>query len=382
MASAIARTIVAISAMALFAGAARAQIDQPSLVPSGIDASTARALASARAARMTQLNALLVRLGAHNGRCERVRAADTATIAACQTSGAAVMADLAAYRTALAAYESQVRAAPTFLHTGNGLVGGMGARFGFYSPVGASAEVRARALQSLRDQDRARGERYADQIDVERYNFAIGVANDTRVWDFGTRVLQEQLANGQFTASPNQQAAYDRLRGRQFDELGCHSNGAMTCLAALINGDAQATNVVLYGPQITPESLRMWEQLLTSRRIHSLEILVAQNDVVTPLALLVSPRPTSSEAAATLGAPILHNVDDLARAIRTMTPGAVVRTFACGTIPGTQCHDLERYSDYRRHCPSAPNRAAVPGTRITGNPNSRSLREPPNPVCG
>ena len=340
---------------------------------------------------MAQLNALLARLGAHNARCERVRSDDTATIAACQTSEAAFMADLAAYRLALAAYEAQVRAAPAasasvFRPFGNGLVGGTGARFGYYSPVGASPEVRARARQMLRDQDRVSGRNDAAELDLERYNFAIGVAKDTAVWDLGSRVLLEQLRNGQFTAGPSHQSAYNSLRGRQFDELGCHSNGAMTCLAALMNGDVRADTVVLYGPQITVESVAMWNRLLVHGTITSLRIVVAENDPVPALALLFSPvalsSPQASGIASALTAPLLANVGNLETAIGVMSPRASFSTFSCEARTVAHCHHMARYSDNGRRC-SAPRTpgATVPGTRITGSPGSRPLAEPPVPNC-
>jgi hypothetical protein len=275
-------------------------------------------------------------------------------------------------------------AARIFRPSGSGLVGGLGARFGYYSPVGASPEVRARALQMLRDQDRISGRNDAEAIDLERYNFAIGVAKETAVWE-GSRVLREQLQNGQFTASPNHQSAYNRLRDRQFNELGCHSNGAMTCLAALMNGDVRATNVVLYGPQITVETMAMWNELLTNGDITSLRIVVAENDPVPAFALLYSPGALSTLASplrSALAAPLVFNVRALERAIGIMSPRTVFGTFSCGTLPSEYCHEIARYSDHGRRCRSAQNpSAAGRDMRLSGHPNRRSVADSPSPNC-
>ena len=279
-------------------------------------------------------------------------------------------------------------ATPVFRHSGNGLVGGATWQMGYYSPVGASPRVRARALEMLRDQARRQGVHYDEQIDLERYNFAIGIAKDTTLWrDLSSRVIFEQLRNGQLSTHPDQQNAYNSLVGRQFDELGCHSNGAMTCLAALMNGQVRATNVVLYGPQITVESMAMWNRLLAKGTIKSLEIVVAENDPVPALALLLSPvarsSPQAIALASSLAAPLIFKVGALEKTVGIMSPKAVFSTFSCGTLPSRDCHDMARYSDYRRRCPVALTpKATVPGTRITGSPNSKPLTEPPSPRCG
>src|SRR5437879_12623286 len=59
----------------------------------------------------------------------------------------------------------------------------------------------------------------------------------------------------------------------------------MVCLAALQNQDVRADNVVLYGPQITRESLKMWNYLLQTGQVKSVQIYVNQNDPVPPFSL-------------------------------------------------------------------------------------------------
>lgn len=276
----------------------------------------------------------------------------------------------------------QVAVERVYKHSGNGFIAGTGWQAGYYSPVGASAALKARAREMLRDQARLAGAEY-DQVNLDRYNFVIGVANQTTMWrDLAFRVLFEELRNGQLTAHSKTQQLYNSLRGREFDELGCHSNGAMTCLAALMNRDIKAKDVILYGPQITAESLMLWNRLLSEGRISTLRILVAQNDPITPVAMLLSPLPLSSPYAAVLAAPLLFKVDNLATAIRKISPTATVSTFACGTQPSLACHDLALYMEQRPMCPSGQRaRPLVPGTRITGNRKSQPLREPPTPGC-
>lgn len=235
-----------------------------------------------------------------------------------------------------------------YRHSGNGLIGGTGWQLGYYSPVGASAAVKARAREMVREQAKFAGVAYEESIDFERYNFVIGLAKETVIWkDLASRVVFEQLRIGQATAS--HQAAYASLRERQFDELGCHSNGAMICLAALMNEDVKAGAVVLYGPQITPESLELWNWLLAEKRITSLKIVVAENDPVPPAALIFSPALVASPQAHALAAPLLFKVDRLAGAIRQMSPDATVETFACdASLASLRCHDMGGYSAHMK----------------------------------
>jgi hypothetical protein len=242
--------------------------------------------------------------------------------------------------------------ARSYVHSGNGLVGGTGWQIGYYSPVGASPEMVARARRIVSENARRAGQRYDEQIDFDRYNFAIGIANETDIWrDLASRVLFDQLSSGRFTTRPGYQEAYNSLRGREFDQLGCHSNGAMVCLAALTTQDIKATHVTLYGPQVTAESLALWNRLIESGRIRSLSIAMNANDPVPPISLLSGPSAVGTALAApvvsALAAPLLFNVDTMANAVRLLSPGASVRTFVCGSAPALECHDMRVYSSNR-----------------------------------
>ena len=289
----------------------------------------------------------------------------------------------------------RVPAAPVernYRHSGSGLVGGTGWQLGYYSPVGARPEIREWARRMVREQAEAAqranpgATRYDERIDFDRYNFAIGIGNVP--WfnrDFVDRVFWDQLSNGR--ATPAYQEAYNSLRGRSFDSLGCHSNGAMICLAALRNRDIQAGDVTLYGPQLTPESLLEWNRLVREGSISSLHIVVAQNDPITPASLLFGLLMRGSDATGIVAnTPILFDVGMLTSTLRRLSPDAVVSSFACGGPAYTRisgpfdCHDLRRYSDFRRRCPAPQNGSSVPGTR---NPGARGRRaaEPPSPLC-
>jgi hypothetical protein len=264
----------------------------------------------------------------------------------------------------------------SYRHVGNGLVGGTGWRTGYYVPIGASPEVRARALERLREQSRLAGrvgrDAYEESVDLDLYNFVIGIAASTSEWtDLNQRVRFDQLHNGQ---ASRDQEGYNALKYRRFDELGCHSNGAMICLAALWNHDVRADRVVLYGPQITPESLAMWNELLATHRISSLQIYLNENDPVPPLALLFNTAPTAR--VVWRARPIFFNVQALRQTVQELSPQAELHTFSCGDHPTKDCHSMAVYSA-DRNCADAQ-RAPVPGTRT---PNGQSVLSPPGLQC-
>jgi hypothetical protein len=261
----------------------------------------------------------------------------------------------------------------TYTYVGNGLVGGTGWRTGFYSPVGASAEVRERALMRWREQARLNGGPNDTNVDTARYNFVIGVAASTNFWvDLGSRVAFDQLRNGNFTRGG--QEGYNALKGKRFDELGCHSNGAMICLAALVNRDIAADRVVLYGPQITPESLRLWNGLVQDGKVKSVTMYVNENDPVAPMALLANRSPPADQAV--LAVPMFYRADALRRVIHTIAPRIIVRAYACGTRPDAACHEMARYTA-ARNCDRPPPAAATAGTKVNG----RAAAAPPSPTC-
>jgi len=356
---------------------AGADIEHPSAVPPFIEVGAERSLEAERAGLEARLTALDARLAAHNARCAHVSSTDASEVAACRRSQSTLVPAIASYRAALAAYQARCAAAPRrqYRYVGSGFVGGTTWRTGYYSPIGATAEQRARASEMLRQQSRLAGIPYDEAVDLERYNFVIGVAASTSAWtDLRTRVIFDQLHNGQFT--PDAQTDYNTLKDRQFDELGCHSNGAMVCLAALTNQDVRADRVVLYGPQITPESLAMWNELLASGRIQALDIYMNEHDPV-PAAALLANRAPAEHAARLARAMLFGGVDTTRQTVQEISPQAQIHTFACSASDqiSLDCHSMALYSADRR-CEDAHPTAAS-GTSVRGT----SAQAPPGLQC-
>ena len=259
-----------------------------------------------------------------------------------------------------------------FKPSGNALIGGTTWITGYNVPPGSTPELKKRAAEMLRQQMKLADIPYSEAIDFTRYNFVLGIGASTDAFtDLRKRVLFDNLMAGQATAEL--QSAYSALKGRSFDELGCHSNGAMICLAALENRDIRADRVVLYGPQITPESLRMWESLIKEKRIKSVQIYLHQNDPVPAVSMMFG----ASSVAEGLASVALFKTDVMKWAVHETAPSISVKTFACGgSVPTLDCHDLTSYK-YERGClPTPATKADAPKLPI-GN----GLFEPPPPTC-
>lgn len=269
------------------------------------------------------------------------------------------------------AREHMKMAQERFRPSGNGLIGGTSWIVGYNVPPGSNPTLRARANEMLRQQTALAGIPYNESIDFERFNFVLGIAASTTIFtDLRRRVLFDNLSNGQ--ATPQMQSAYNSLKGRSFDELDCHSNGAMICLAALENSDITADRVVLYGPQITSESLALWQGLIQSRRVRSVQIYINQNDPVPAVAMLFGSG-NALEAGANLP---LFNVNAMGRVISDAAPSIGVKVFSCGgLVPTLDCHDLRVYK-INRGCNRTSSGQTVPGTSL---PGGRGVLEPPPP---
>jgi hypothetical protein len=252
---------------------------------------------------------------------------------------------------------------------------------GYFVKPGAPGKVAEEAIANLKRQSALAGPDagYDRSIDPGIYNFAIALADQHSVWGDKYRVFMDELSNGKYTTEVDQNA-YNSLKGRHFDELGCHSNGAMICLAALEKKDVHATRVVLYGPQITVESLKMWNQLVLDKKVESVEIMINQNDAVPPVALLTSllVQPRTSVVDSLLQAATLFRRDDMKSAIEDLAPNLSVQTFGCSAsrLPGVGCHEMKVYRE-NRPCTGPPSSGApVAGTKL---PGGRALSEPPPP---
>ncbi len=257
-----------------------------------------------------------------------------------------------------------------YVDSGNALIGGTGWIVGYYAPESASPELRRRAGEVLRRNLAGLGLSFDAAVDFQRYNFVLGIAASTEQFrDLASRVLREQILLGQRTLDlPN---AYGALKGRRFGELSCHSNGAMICLIALENADVVADRVVLYGPQVTPQSMRMWQGLIAAGRIRSVHVYLNENDPITPGSLILGGIETDLDRL-----PLLADVSLTAQTLKRYAPNVAVSTFACSQAIWTLgCHSMSVYK-HNRGCTRESSGQIVPGTALPGRPG---LLEPPPP---
>ncbi len=242
-----------------------------------------------------------------------------------------------------------------YVASGNGLVGGTGWIVGYNVPNATPALI-AKAKAMLAQQERlanlSRGDPetahpYSDAIDFQHYNFVIGIAADT---DFGWDLVKRVISHDEFTEgrySIENMPGYASLRGRSFNDLACHSNGAMVCLAALEKKDVKAENVVLYGPQITQEALEQWDGLVRSGQVKSVTVVINSGDPVPPLSLGFEDYVHSQGQVLrqTYATKPLLMTGGLTSAINQTAPRLLVHVYDCPlelTDP-LHCHSMETY---------------------------------------
>ncbi|HUS18265.1 MAG TPA: hypothetical protein VMZ25_01325 [Terriglobales bacterium] len=93
----------------------------------------------------------------------------------------------------------------------------------------------------------------------ELYDLVVSMGSShAAIEDLATRVLFDGATYGEF--SRQHKEIFASLKGRDFAQLDCHSNGAMLCLAALRSGDTHAKEVRLFGPQMNPEAAQRWQE--------------------------------------------------------------------------------------------------------------------------
>ncbi|MEQ1610029.1 MAG: hypothetical protein ABL956_13815 [Hyphomonadaceae bacterium] len=368
------RAVIALM-LSLVATSARAQVPSPAPIPASVSAIADLQTEHARLSR--EQRRLAKEVADQDAACRAIPSTNVTGKQNCTAWGARIMQDFGRYRADLAAWTARLKATPaaapaapdqTYRYVGNGLVGGTSWRTGYYSPVGASPEVRARAFEALRQQARLANIPFDESVDLERYNFVIGIAASTDQWtDLRKRVVFDQLRNGAY--SRESQEGYNAIKGRRFDELGCHSNGAMICLAALDNSDVKADHVVLYGPQVTAEGLEMWNKLVAEGRIKSLKIYLNENDPVPAFSLLANRAPP--EHAARLAKSLFFDVKTLRDTVKSIATEATIVTGSCGTRPSTDCHGMAVYTALRK-CES------FKAERV---PGAGGAMAPPPPNC-
>lgn len=181
-----------------------------------------------------------------------------------------------------------------YTRVANGLIGGTGWVFeDVHRDVASnlSPEDREAANSRLNDQFTEAGLDPATYMAAKDYEFILGLAvSDSASLDLTLRVLSDNDSEGDFSRYTREN--YALLKGKHFDVLDCHSNGAMICLAALRNGDASARKVRLFGPQLSPDAVREWRLLLDKggfgNKIENLEIIIADGDPVPAASYLYS----------------------------------------------------------------------------------------------
>lgn len=259
-----------------------------------------------------------------------------------------------------------------YKHAGSLLMQGTGAQIGWSlkPPPGGFDSNDDRVWAITAQLSLARREIPAG-VDVGIYNMGLGIAVSTsEIEDLARRVLLDQLSA--MPVPPSAMSGYNAIKDRRFDLLGCHSNGANTCLIALQSNDASARDVVLYGPQITPFTAAIWQQLLSQHKIRSLRIVINQNDPVPALAMLVN----SHSYLFPSNARLLGQGTDLKATISSFVPNAQIEVHQCSFSWRSPlgCHRMTAYPQ----CKPGRSTKSVAGTR--GYPGS-SYREPPPPQC-
>ena len=277
--------------------------------------------------------------------------------------------DMVAQRLAAMAADFRIQTQRRYRPSGNAFIGGTSWIVG-YNVQSADPAIIAKEREMLKKQMELAGINYAAGVDFQRYNFVLGIGASTSVLvDLKNRVVFDEFKGGQFSAK--EQGLYNSLKGRSFGELACHSNGAMVCLAALENQDVQADRVVLYGPQITRESLQLWNRLLQTGQVKSVQIYINQNDPVPPFSLALGDLFQDLPVQAAL-----LNSNALKSTINETSPRISVRTFSCGKgVPTVDCHDMTVYKR-DRGCVASPAGKTVPGTSL---PVKGGVAEPPPP---
>jgi hypothetical protein len=115
----------------------------------------------------------------------------------------------------------------------------------------------------------------------------------------------------------------------------------MLCLAALENEDVKADHVVLYGPQVTRETLSMWDQLVRDGRVKSVKVYINENDMIPALAICYADHKNHDENT---GKNNFLNVESLKRMINETSPKLLVQTFPCSFSKlSFDCHEMARY---------------------------------------
>ena len=184
---------------------------------------------------------------------------------------------------------------------GHGLVGGTTWTYGFKHPMG---DCDAACKEQMRRKVYAQHLKYCSaQSDPEAcikdgppftpdlYSFVTSMASyNTALKDLSERVAFDSVTYGEF--SRQHQEMFKDLKGKNFETLDCHSNGAMLCLAALRSGDTKAREVRLFGPQINEASAKIWYEYARKNNV-KLTVFINNGDPVPAVSWAFASPPMS-----------------------------------------------------------------------------------------
>ncbi len=250
---------------------------------------------------------------------------------------------------------------------GRGLVGGTTWTYGFKRP---KADCDEACLTKMRRQaylDHL--DRCAQQEEPEKcvnepipftpdlYSFAMSAARySTPLEDLVTRVVFDSATFGEF--SRQNQEMFKEIKGKNFDVLDCHSNGAMLCLAALRSGGTKTKEVRLFGPQINAEAAEMWYEYSVKNNV-KVTVFINNGDPV-PAAAWVFSSPEPGAAQRQVGAWVDNRMTDPVVVAKVMGAvfgagtseamtedlgrnGLQVIRFDCSKLPSLDCHSMLQY---------------------------------------
>lgn len=291
----------------------------------------------------------------HRAECDRVLNTPAA-LGPCQRQAESLRATWGGYnreRDAYAALHEKMRghfSQPSYQVSGRGLILGLTQLGGFNVPPSASPDtvtrVRREQTRRLADMQQRAGIPPERRAITEGYNFILGFALTPAVMLGGdipwvnlpeiARALADSYRDGDFSASSRE--VYASLKGRYFDILECHSNGAMVCLSALRRGDVAAKSVRLLGPQLSKAALAEWQWLIEQGLVNRVTIYAMTYDPIPYVALAYSAivEPSRSWTA----------LRELRNVLLGDAPAIETQSFDCPVATGAnimKCHALPLY---------------------------------------
>jgi hypothetical protein len=191
----------------------------------------------------------------------------------------------------------------------------------------------------------------------EMYDFVVSMGSShVAIEDLATRVLFDGTTFGEF--SRQHREIFASLKGRQFDTLDCHSNGAMLCLAALRSGETTAKEVRLFAPQMNPEAAKRWQEYAANTRT-TIKIYLNYGDPVTAISWKQpAPQTAAGKAVtaawlsnpvtgpATLADALFYSYFDSKTGVMDATLkhyGFDVMRSKCNDSPSLDCHSMKLY---------------------------------------